>query len=252
MIPVGSLEYAQARMQARIGRRPGEAVWTAIEHAREAEALIDLARDTSLQAPLAQLGSRRSIHAVEAVLRAYWRGVVAEVALWMPQAWRPALQWCGVLPELPWLRHWAEGRRPADWMRAEPRYRELLDADRRSIPSGHEFAPLAAALAQPALLAQAWGDEWLRRLPPAARQAVARQAVTRLIGDYMSRSVVVAGPDGLRLRRVFDARLLASFRRHAIEPMAAFAYLGLMALDLDRLRGELVLRLALPARSFAS
>lgn len=252
MIPVGSLDYAQARMQSRVGRRPDEATWSAIEHAREADTLIDLARDTTLQAPLAQLGQRREIHAVELGLRLHWRGAVEELALWMPECWRPALRWCKSLPYLPLLSHWAAGRRLSDWMKADPVCHELLNSAAPIIPSQHEFAPLAAALERPATLAAAWGREFVLRLPPAARQATELQAVSQLVADYYSRAVLVAGPEGLRLRRRFDARLLASFRRHAIEPMAAFAYLGLNALDLERLRGELVLRLALPTRSFAT
>lgn len=256
MIAVGSLDYALARMQSRLGRRPGEAVWTAIEHAREAEALIDLARDTSLQAPLAHLGASRAIHEVEAGLRAEWRAQVAELALWMPAEWRAAVDWCAWLPELAWLRHWAEGRPLANWMRFDPLRRELLDAasetGRIALPPGHALAPLAAALATPAELPQAWAAEFARRAPAGAQRSGELAPLAQHLDQFLGRTALAAGRDALQARRRLDARLMALFRRHALEPLAAFAWLALAALDLDRLRGELVLRLALPQRSFAS
>lgn len=259
MIAVGSLDYALARMQSRLGHRPSEAVWTAIEHAREADALIDLARGTTLQAPLAHLGASRVIHEVEAGLRADWRVQVAELALWMPAAWRPALAWCAWLPELPWLRHWAEGRAPTAWVLTDPLRRDLYPAHGEPaqapgirLPPSHPLAPLAPALTDPPGLGRAWAAEFMRRLPAAARRSGELGPLQHLLDDYLGRSGLTAGREALRLRRHFEARLVALFRRHPLDPLAAFAWLGLAALDLDRLRGELVLRLALPHRSFAS
>lgn len=256
MIEVGSLDYALARMQSRLGRRPGEAVWTAIEHAREADALIEFARDTSLAAPLAHLGASRAIHEVEARLRAEWRAQVEELALWMPADWRAAIAWCAWLPELAWLAHWAEGRPQSEWMRADPLRRALIDAAEETgaigLPAGHPAAPLAAALAEPEQLPHAWAAEFRRCLPAAARRSAELAPLAKLVDQYLGRSVLSAGRDALLARRHFEARLVALFRRHALEPLAAFAWLALAALDLDRLRGELALRIALPTRSFAS
>jgi len=253
MVAVGALPYAQARMQARLGRRPPEAVWQAIEHARAAESLIELVRDTTLHAPLSQLGSGRSIHSIEAGMRGVWRASVAELAAWMPPEWEGALLWCGVVPELPWLRHWASGGASAEWTRADPRWRSLLEFSKErgpALPPGHEFAPLAPALACPARLASAWSLEFKRRLP--AHDAASLAPLARLIEQYFAHVLQVGAPEAPRLRQRFEMRLLGHFRRHSTEAAAAFAWLGLTALDLDRLRGELVLRLALPARSFAS
>jgi hypothetical protein len=52
--------------------------------------------------------------------------------------------------------------------------------------------------------------------------------------------------EAVPLRRDLEARFVACFRRHPLEPAAAFAWLGLCALDLERLRGELARRLAFP------
>jgi hypothetical protein len=46
------------------------------------------------------------------------------------------------------------------------------------------------------------------------------------------------------MRRRTEAQLAARFRRLALTPVAAFAFLALMALDTERLRAHLVLRAA--------
>ena len=58
--------------------------------------------------------------------------------------------------------------------------------------------------------------------------------------------------DGTALRRRFEAVLAALFRRAALSPAAAFAYLGLVLLDLERLRGELLRRAVFPRRALAA
>jgi hypothetical protein len=52
--------------------------------------------------------------------------------------------------------------------------------------------------------------------------------------------------DGWPLRRALEARLTLLFRRAMLDPAAAFVFLALAALDLERLRGELVRRAAFP------
>jgi hypothetical protein len=44
------------------------------------------------------------------------------------------------------------------------------------------------------------------------------------------------------MRAALERALRVLFRRSALQPEAAFSYLGLVALDLERLRAQLVLR----------
>lgn len=50
--------------------------------------------------------------------------------------------------------------------------------------------------------------------------------------------------DAWALRETFQQRLEVLFRRHSLTSGAAFAYLALVALDLERLRAEVVHRMA--------
>jgi hypothetical protein len=52
--------------------------------------------------------------------------------------------------------------------------------------------------------------------------------------------------DGWPLRRALEAQLTLLFRRAMLDPAVAFIFLALAALDLERLRGELVRRAAFP------
>jgi hypothetical protein len=52
--------------------------------------------------------------------------------------------------------------------------------------------------------------------------------------------------DGTPLVRALSARLTLLFRRAVLDPAAAFVFLAQIALDLQRLRGELLRRAAFP------
>ena len=54
------------------------------------------------------------------------------------------------------------------------------------------------------------------------------------------------------LRAILDQSLTAAFRRHSQQPAAIFCHLGLVALDLERLRGGLVRRAVFPRRQGAA
>ncbi|HWK82323.1 MAG TPA: hypothetical protein VNS61_01185, partial [Caldimonas sp.] len=125
MIECGSLEYAQARLNARHGQRLREADWHRIEVLRELAPLLELARGTALRSWLSGITAESSVHQVEATLRGHWRALVDEVSSWMPTPWQAAVSWCEVLPDLAPLQHLARGGKATPWMRQERVWREL-------------------------------------------------------------------------------------------------------------------------------
>lgn len=246
MITAGSLEYAHARIWARHGERPDEALWRRIETTRELGTLIELARGSSLACWLAGVGPTDDIHAIEAAVRRHWRERVAEVAAWMPPAWGRAIQWCGVLVDLPVLQHLARGGAPLPWMSGDEQLRGLVDG---SLPAtAPERALLEAARADPQGLLTHWRVAWQRCLPRAA----GRHAIeARLMPLLASHAAVFGAPlatDGWALRRALQARLVLLLRRMLAEPATAFIYLALSALEFERVRGELLRRAAFPHR----
>jgi hypothetical protein len=210
MIAAGSLEYAVARMQARLSRRPSEGTWAAIEEARGLVPIFDAARGTSLERMLQALPPQADLPSVDRAARTAWSCAVAEATAWMPPEWMPALAWCdsAAKPET------ASARNPT----------------------------LLPSLANPA-----WRRRW-----PADQADAGLDELGKLFASHLGRFRLALPHEAQALRRGFEARLLAHFRRHPVQATAAFAWLALAALDLERLRGEIERRIAFPQARIAA
>lgn len=210
MIRAGSLEYAFARLQARLSRRPSEGAWAAIEEARTLAPILDAARATSLEPMLQALPPEADLPAVDRAARAAWSRTVAEVASWMPPEWARAIAWCD----------------------SAPRDKEVASAHPTLLPS----------LAHPG-----WRSRW-----PEGEDDPGLEDLARLFRSHLGQFRRGELHDATALRRAFEARLLARFRRQPVQPAAAFAWLALAALDLERLRGEIERRIAFPEARIAA
>jgi hypothetical protein len=229
-------EYAQARMQARFGRRPGAAVWGELEAARGLPAYLAALRRTHLASWVTGIDPASNLHGIEARLRARFRAHVAELARWLPPEWRPAVTWVGELVDLPALDRIVSGEGPLPWMLTEPGLRAL---------AGGGAAPgfLRRGAPQPGGARAAWLAEWQRRWPAAG--AASRRRMRRLVAAvcaHLARFRHSDTDEGWRMRAALERELRLLFRRFALRPEAAFPYLGLAALDLERLRAGLVRR----------
>lgn len=251
----GSLEYAQARLSARYGERPDELTWRRIEHVRALPALLDQVRATALRRWISGIGTRSGAREIERALRGQWRELVDEVTAWMPEDWQPAVRWCAILVDLPLLQYLARGGAAPPWMREDPVYGEIAERESAGfggMPLAGALAPLAPAWSEPDRIGQVWLAEWRRRIrdargandPLVAEMAKVLEAHLRAFRDRAIR-------DGWPLRRALQARLSLVFRRAMVNPAAAFAFLGLAALDLERLRGELLRRAVFPGLPLA-
>jgi hypothetical protein len=248
VIEAGSLEYAHARLCARFGDRPDELVWRRIETIREIDAMLEAARASPLAAWIARIGPDANVHAMELAMRAHWRERVTSIAAWMPSAWRASIEWCALLVELPVLQHLARGGAAPRWLPDDP-LRAAWGDDRARREPG-PAALLAAA--DPDRIATIWRAGWDRRLPerrectPLLRETVAMLAAHAKAFRDPSTS------DGWALRRALHARLSRLFRRATLDPAAAFVFLALSALDFERLRGEILRRVAFPRLPLAA
>lgn len=250
MIEAGSLEYAHARLCARFGDRPDELVWRRIEMIREVDAMLEAARASPLSPWIARIGPDAGAHATELAMRAHWRERVAAIAAWMPTAWRASIEWCALLVELPVLQHLARGGAAPRWLSDDP-LRAALGDDRARREPG-PAALLAAAGVDPDRIAAIWRAEWDRRLPDRRECTPLLRETVGLIAEHAKAFRDPLAGDGWALRRALHARLSRLFRRATLDPAAAFVFLALSALDFERLRGEILRRVAFPRLPLAT
>ncbi|HZD90587.1 MAG TPA: hypothetical protein VE224_10835 [Pseudolabrys sp.] len=245
--------YVQARLQARHGERLDEAGWRALEAAQAADAFLDRARAGSLRRFAEQVNANLSSHAIERALRAAWRGYVAEIAAWLPPAWRPAVLWTSLMPDLPAIDALLADATPR-WAAQDSWLAPFSEPDmtrRHAALQASPFAPLLPRDGDSTPLGARWAQHWRALWPQmSAADARALNALARAVRDHIVR-LAHAGPQERSAphRRDLERVVTRLFRRHAASPTAVFAHLLLTALDLERLRGGLVRRrLFEPAR----
>lgn len=253
MVDADAIEYAQARLQARFGARPDAAAWRRIEAIRELPALFEAARSTAFRPLVAGLAPGHGVHDLEAGLRARWRELAAEVTSWLPGAWQRAADWFARIPDLPVIDHLLRGGVAHAWMRTDPVFGALAEAEpaaRRRVLAEGALAELAQGLAPdmaPTALAEAWIAALRARLPDAAGdEAMHLDALGRALAAHRHAIVTAHAGEAVLMRQALNARLEILFRRAALTPAAGFAFLALAALDFLRLRGEVARRAALP------
>lgn len=254
MMEYGSLDFAQARLQARHGQRLDEAAWHRIEVMRDFAPMLELARNSALRSWLSGITADSPPQDIETRLRAQWRRRVAEVQGWMPPRWQAAVAWCAVLPELAALQHLARGGEAQPWMNEEPAWRELLQAAPAARPAllhKGPWAALAHAWAVPDTLGAAWLAEWRGRLPPGSDDGGTMAALQRVLAEHGAGFAAAAPAQAWLLRAGLQARLTVLLRRATLQPAAVFVSLALAALELERLRAELLRRVYFASRKGA-
>jgi len=242
--------YVQARLQARHGDRLAEADWRALEAVRALDQFIERARATSLRPFAQRMNASMASHAIEHALRVSWRDYVAEIAGWASAEWRPAIMWASYVPHLPVVDAVLRGER-ADWVTRDPDIASLTGEDlravaRRSLP----LWPLLPESSYDGTIAQRWRAHWRTLWPHgAAEPALIRLA--EAVAMHVAR-LGRAGPQetSAPYRHELAHKVIRRlFRQRGGEPAAVFCHLALVALDLERLRGNLVRRALFQTRS---
>lgn len=271
MISGLSLEYAQARVGARLALRPDERLWQQVHSARTFTALLETVRASSAAQIVSGIPVTGDGDAIEHAFRQQWRTRVGEVSAWSPEQWQPAVGHMQHLCDLPAVVHLLSDERPPRWLTVDPelaRYALETVAERRTALAGGPLAPIADAVRAAAIDAgvhfdeplartlkrlraghrlhvalAAWEHEWRIRWPSASSEVAAGlDHIAQMLRTHVLRFGALSPSDAAGARQSLAARLAAHVRRAALQPSALFAYLALFALDLERLQGEFVLR----------
>lgn len=237
------MDYAQARIQARYGERPEESTWQALANARELGSLYEGIRACGLRRWIAGLDSASDSHAIEIALRARWRESVDELASWMPDAWRAATRWIACLPDLPAMCRLARGEPALPWMEHDPVLKDYACADpaerRLRLTQGAlAFAPLSPQAEESgtvdieAQVRHAWRLRW-HECWPTRRHGAPLVQLADLIESGANEPLLLG-------RKALAHRLRMLFRETTLHPAVAFVFLALAAVDMTRLRAELL------------
>jgi hypothetical protein len=236
--------YAQARLQTRHGRLPDAAVWQQLEASRSAGHFLAQAQAGPLSRWTEGVDERCDAHRIERQLRLHWRCYADEVAHWLPPRWQSATQWFGTLGELALIDATCRRAEGLGWAQADARLAVLAEPDplrREQALRALGLAPFAALApgSRSADTARIWHDEWQRRLPPDHGDA---RLINRPAELLLPRLLAADGARGTDTTASVRGTLRKLFRRHAASALAVFAHLALVAMDLERLRGGLIVR----------
>ena len=239
--------YTQARLQARHGERPGEAHWTQLRGTGDLGHFLQIARNTPLRPWVIHLSPQSGIHDLEYSLRRQLRTYIGEVAHWQPAPWRPALAWCGWLVDLPALQHLMREQSSLNWMFEDPVLKGLASenlAMRKAALGESPTAPLYRAWQRGESLPSAWQAQWRALWPTDAPRlyTAALERIAAVVQAHRERFAELRPEFSDQARQELGRRLELAFRRLASQPAAAYLHLALIALDIERLRGELVRR----------
>jgi hypothetical protein len=246
----GNLDYALARVHARHGERLDEFAWRRLEASRDLGQYLDFVRATSLRDWVVSLDGAGDPHAIERTMRTEWRRYVDQLAEWHPREWQPWLAWCAWLPTLSLLAQLSRPEPAPSWIQADPVCGPVAPgtpAKRAAALRNTALAPLEAALVGHADIGTAWRAHWLALAPRLDTHT--RQLLCQLLGAvdaHVERLLSNTGT-ATSLRQELSQRLARLFRVGAGTVVATVCHLGMLALDLQRMRGGLVSRAALPA-----
>jgi hypothetical protein len=238
--------YVQARVQARLAGLPREGDWQRLEATRSFSAFLEESRTTALKPWVVGLSGTSDAHDIDRGVRAIFRAEVDAAARWVPDAWRAAVRWVQWLPQLPVLAQGLRTGRALEWMARDPFLAGLVGAqgelDRAALQAAG-LGLLVEAAAEGRDLAEVWIVEWRGRCPSVRRRF--RESLDRLAATLVDhqRQFLAAAPDRTwPLRRDLDHRLRHLFHVFLLQPAGLFAYLALVAVELERLRAALVSR----------
>ena len=238
--------YAQARLQARYGKRADARVWVRLQNIHDLASYLQAAQQTPLRPWVLGIGSTHSSHDIELALRQRYRNHVDEVAGWLPRVWQAPLRWISRLADLSMLQYLLAGGTPMDWMRSDPWINDFIDAD----PALRALAmrkagceSLVNAWQQGESMFKGWLLQWNEARPVCRAYNDGLRAMEQLLSAQLSRN---AQQMAVAVSKDYAAEineLSVIFRRYALEPAGVCAYLAIVAVDLQHIRSDLIQRI---------
>jgi hypothetical protein len=246
MLTSSGFAYTQARLQARHGLRLDEQQWRHLESQQGLANFLHVASESGMSSWLAGLHADDAIHVLEKAFSKHFRNYVEQLAHWQPPQWRTATLWVSVLPDLPLLEHMRYTGEVPQWLSDDEELGPLLDVSDDVLLQRlalTRYAPLTAAWHSATSMLESWRTHWRDCWPESSAKALAGvETVEALIMRHRDSFQDLQTHAAAAARAQLSKQLGLQFRRFSQQPAAAFAHLGLVALDVERLRGNISTR----------
>lgn len=240
------MAYAQTRIQSRYGERADESVWLKLHNIDDLGSYLQTAQQTALRPWVLGLSSTHNSHDIEQALRQKYRQHVDEVASWMPTRWKRSLQWIKRLGDLPTLQYLLAGGEPLEWMKSDPAIATYTVDDlhlRAKLMRETGNEALVDSWQQTGTMLPGWLSQWNSIHPKSIYFAQGLKSLEKRLLEYMQLQAAQQGSALPTDYEVILDRLRLVFRHNAFEPAAVCAYLAIVAIDMHRIRGDLMQRL---------
>ncbi len=240
--------FIQARLQARHGARLSEEEWQLLRSNRSLGLFLEKARTTPLSRWTDQLHANMKPHTIERLLRASWRDYVAEIAHWPDRKWRDAILWLAHLPDLPILDYLLKGGPAPKWLGRDTRLTPFTLSDpkvRDEAVHKSRLGPIVYGNDNTQSIRARWAHHFEEVWPSDEKPylPVLTQPLDRLFRSFEVRAGAIKVEEKLAELTHILTRL---FRRYLLTPVVVFTHLGLVVVDLFRLRGDLLARCLFP------
>ncbi len=238
----GDLDYALARVAARHGRRLDEDAWRRLDASRNVSHYVAAVRSTALAWWVSSIDPENDCHTMERALRLQWRRHVDGVAAWHPQVWQAWLAWLAYLPTLSLLAPIGRPEAVPKWLLADPWYGPVAlgaPADRAAALEHTALAVLKPAVADLTSLSAAWGAQWQMSRPRTESRTENLLQRLRAVIEEHEQAMLRVTDSAEPLRQELASRLQRLLRAAAGTVIVTVCHLGMVALDLERLRGGL-------------
>ena len=216
--------YAQARAQARHGRRPGAETWSLLQSSVGLSQFLHHVRGTGLAPRVEHFSATTSPHVIERFLRREWHAEVDSAVRWVPARWRAAVAWTARLAELPATSYLQAGGEPQAWM-ADDAVLSIFTPGQTANLSGDGLT--------------AWLRQWKMLWPDDAEDDAALDELVSLVERHGLRGEGIEADDW---REKLEGRAVRILRTHREQSVTVFCHLLLCALELHRLRQGLLQR----------
>lgn len=250
MILPSQFAYSQTRLQARHGERPDEQTWRQLETQQELVNFLQNARRSPLRPWVLGMHANDNWHLLEQTLLQQLHLYIEHVANWQPSPWRAAVRWVRHLLYLPALQYLLSGNTAPAWMLQDSYLKPFTSTgvqQRLLAMQQSDSAPIVSAWQEGLPLLKGWLQHW-HTLWPDEHSTTTRPLIkiSALLLRHLETFRHIHPGQGWQERENLASKLSNLFRRYSQQPAAVFLHLALVALDIERLRGNIMQRALFP------